>query len=234
MSAQEHLGQDIGARVAAWLSAVARVPPDGFTPVERFDDVPAQARAESFYWCDSIFRSELNPHNEALGARHAFHAATDDTPDLLRHELAAGGLELAVIEGRNFILVQVERSSLDILSLCGPDRAAAVRRVAEALFNTGVESNTVGVPAAAGLPAAGPVAGPVRCPVPGEVPDLEEGTVFSSNPAVDPDLLACWKDRTECGVQGGRLYFLCYKKSSQRAGFANASQWFDDRRTGVG
>ena len=117
MSAQGHLGQDSDARVAAWLSAVARVPPDGFTPVERFDDVPAQARADSFYWCDSIFRSELNPHNEALGARHAFHAATDDTPDLLRHELAAGGLELTVTEGRNFILVQVERSSLDILSL---------------------------------------------------------------------------------------------------------------------
>ncbi|XXT21783.1 hypothetical protein WME94_09505 [Sorangium sp. So ce429] len=231
MSAQGHLGQDIDARVAAWLSAVARVPPDGFTPVERFDDVPAQARADSFYWCDAIFRSELNPHNEALGARHAFHAATDDTPDLLRHELAAGGLELTVTEGRNFILVQVERSSLDILSLCGPDRAAAVRRVAEALFNTGVESNTVGVPAAAGPPAAGPA----LCPVPGEVPpDLEEGAVFSSNPAVDPDLLACWKDRTECGVQGGRLYFLCYKKSSQRVGFANAWQWFDDRRTGVG
>ncbi|AUX20711.1 uncharacterized protein SOCEGT47_011840 [Sorangium cellulosum] len=30
------------------------------------------------------------------------------------------------------------------------------------------------------------------------------------------------------GVQGGRLYFLCYKKSSQLAGYANASQWFDD------
>ncbi|XYI00111.1 hypothetical protein ACMHYB_10330 [Sorangium sp. So ce1128] len=225
MNAQGHLGQDIEARVAAWLSAVARVPPDGFTPVERFDDVPAQARADSFYWCDSIFRSELNPHNEALGARHAFHAATDDTPDLLRHELTAGGLELTVTEGRNFVLVQVERSSLDVLSLCGPDRAAAVRRVAEALFNTGVESNTVGVPSAAG---------PVLCPVPREVADLEEGTVLSSNPAADPDLLACWKDRTECGVQGGRLYFLCYKKSSQRAGFANAWQWFDDRRAGVG
>ncbi|WP_437652562.1 hypothetical protein [Sorangium sp. So ce1182] len=230
MSTRGNLGQDIEARVAAWLSAVARVPPDGFTPVERFDDVPAQARADSFYWCDSIFRSELNPHNEALGARHAFHAATDDTPDLLRHELAAGGLELTITEGRNFVLVQVERSCLDILSLCGPDRAAAVRRVAEALFNTGVESNTVGVAAA----ASSPTAVPVLCPAPGEVPELDEGTVFSSNPAVDPDLLACWKDRTECGVQGGRLYFLCYKKSSQRAGFANAWQWFDDRRTGVG
>ncbi|WP_438027676.1 hypothetical protein [Sorangium sp. So ce233] len=237
MNGQGALGQDIDARIAAWLSAVARVPPDGFTPVERFDDVPDQARAESYYWCDSIFRSEVNPHNEALGVRHALHAATDDTPDLLRHELAAGGLELTVTEGRNFVLVQVERSSLDILSLCGPDRAAAARRVAEAIFNTGIESNTVGVPSPSDA---------VVCPVPDEAPDLEEGTTVSSNPAVDPDLLACWKDRTECGVRGGRLYFLCYKKSSQRAGFANPCQWFEeggghrfdgqggDRRTGVG
>ncbi|XXX78940.1 hypothetical protein WMF30_09195 [Sorangium sp. So ce134] len=217
MNAQECLTLEVNAKVAAWLSAVARVPPDGFTPLERFDDVPAQARADSVYWCDSIFRSEFNPHGEASGARHAFHAATDDTPDLLRHEVAAGGLGLTVTEGRNFVLVQVDRASLDILSLCGEDRAAAARRVAGAIFNTGVASNTVGVPM---------TSGPVGCP--GNMPGLEEGTAFASNPAVDPDLLACWKDRTECGVQGGRLYFLCYKKSSQRAGFANAWQWFDD------
>ncbi|WP_437601139.1 hypothetical protein [Sorangium sp. So ce590] len=223
MNAQECLTQEVGARVAAWLSAVARVAPDGFTPVGRFDEVPAQARADSLYWCDSIFRSELNPHSEAVGARHALHEATDDTPDLLRHEYTAGGLGLTVTEGRNFVLVQVDRASLDILSLCGPDRAAAARRVAEAIFNTGIESNTVGVPM---------TSGPVGCP--GDMPELEEGMTIASNPAVDPELLACWKDRTECGVQGGRLYFLCYKKSSQRAGFANACQWFDDRRTGVG
>ncbi|WP_437799344.1 hypothetical protein [Sorangium sp. So ce693] len=225
MSAHAFHKEDIDARIAGWLAAVARVAPDGFTPVERFEDVPAQARAESFYWCDSIFRDELNPHGEGVRARHAFHAATDDTPDLLRHEYAAGGLGLTVTEGRNFILVQVDRASLDILSLCGPDRAAAVRRVAEALFNTGVESRTVGMPV---------TSGPAACPDLAGTQELEEGTVVSSNPAVDPDLLTCWKDRTECGVQGGRLYFLCYKKSSQRVGFANAWQWFDDRRAGVG
>ncbi|WP_437735522.1 hypothetical protein [Sorangium sp. So ce1335] len=219
MNGRSCLGQEIDARLAAWLAAVARVPPGGFAPVERFDDVPDQARAESYYWCDSIFRSEVNPHNEALGARHALHAATDDTPDLLRHELSAGGLDLTITEGRNFVLVQVERSCLDILSLGGPDRAAAVRRVAEALFNTGITSNTAGVPSPSDA---------VVCPMPGEVPEVEEGTTFSSNPAADPNFLACWKDRTECGVRGGKLYFLCYKKSAQRAGFENAQQWFEE------
>ncbi|KYF90305.1 hypothetical protein BE20_18065 [Sorangium cellulosum] len=223
MNAQECLTHEVDAKVAAWLSAVARVPPGGFAPVARFDDVPAQARADSLYWCDSIFRSELNPHNEAVGARHALHAATDDTPDLLRHEYTAGGLGLTVTEGRNFVLVQVDRASVDILALCGTDRAAAARRVAEAIFNTGIASDTVGVPM---------TSGPVGCP--GEMPELEEGVTIASNPAVDPERLACWKDRTECGVQDGRLYFLCYKKSSQRAGFANPWQWFEDQRTGVG
>ncbi|WP_437678658.1 hypothetical protein [Sorangium sp. So ce131] len=215
MSAEKILGKDVEARVAAWIAAVGRVPPGGFTPVERAEDLPAQARADSFFWCDTIFRSEANPHNEALGARHALHAATADTPDLVRHEYSAGGLELTVTEGRNFVLVQVDRSSVDILSLCGPDRVDAVRRVADSIFNPG------------GAYTLDPAV-PVACPPPGETPVLDEGTGFSSNPAVDPDLLACWRDRTECGVKEGRLYFLCYKKSSQRAGYANASQWFDD------
>ncbi|AUX20708.1 hypothetical protein SOCEGT47_011810 [Sorangium cellulosum] len=227
MNAEGCLEQDVDARITAWLSAVESVPPDGFTPIERVEDLPPQARADSFFWCDSIFRSELNPYNEGLSARHALHAATGDTPDLLRHEYAAGGLSLTVTEGRNFILIQVDRSCLDILSLGGPDRVAAVRQVAEALFNPG--GDALVNPGRQATPAR---AVPVGCPPPGVTPVVEEGASFSSNPAADPALLAYWTDRTECGVQGGRLYFLCYKKSSQLAGYANASQWFDDWRSG--
>jgi hypothetical protein len=215
VSADDLLGRDAEERLSAWLAAVARVPPEGFTPVERFDEISGPARADSWFWCDSIFAQEVNPHNEALRPRHAFHVATEDTPDLLRHEYSAGGLDLVVTEGRNFMLVQVARGSIDILALCGPDRAAAVRRLEQAIFNGG-----------RGAVLAGPL-GEACAPL--EVPPvIEEGTTFSSNPAADPTLLACWKDRTECGVQGGCLYFLCYKKSAQRAGFENARQWFDD------
>lgn len=216
MNMVEALGRDVEARVTAWLAAVARVPPDGFTPVERMEDIADQARADSWFWCDSIFREEANPHGASVSARHAYHLATSDTPDLLRHEYTAVGRKLVVTEGRNFILVEVDRSSLDLLSLCGEDRAAAVREIAGSLFNLGSE-----------VAAMGPAGGSACAPL--EVPEnLDEGVMFSSNPAADPELLSCWRDRTECGVRGGSLYFLCYKKASQCVGYANPQQWFDD------
>jgi hypothetical protein len=227
VSADELLGREVEARLGEWLAAVARVPPEAFTPVERFDDMSGTARADSWFWCDSIFREEVNPHNEAIGCRHAFHLATDDTPDLLRHEYSAGGLDLVVTESRNFVLVQVARSCVDVLALCGPDRAAAIRRLSAAIFAAGGgAAPAVPVTAAGGAAFRGPLGD--AC-VPLELPPvIEEGTAFSSNPEADPAVLACWKDRTECGVQGGCLYFLCYKKSSQRAGYENARQWFDE------
>lgn len=226
MNAEQCLAKDVDARLAAWLAMVKRVPADAFTPIERIEDMPPQARADSLFWCDSIFRSELNPYNEGVGARHAFHAATDDTPDLLRHEYTAGGLSLLVVEARNFVLIQVDRSCLDILALKSPERIAAIRQVAEVLFNPCGDAlmNPGRQQAVQGR------AVPVGCPPPGMTPVVEEGVTFSSNPTVDPALLAYWTDRTECGVLGGRVYFLCYKKSSQLAGYENAWQWFDDWR----
>lgn len=207
MSTDDLLARDAEARLREWLAAVARVPPEAFTPVESFEQIPGAARADSWFWCDSIFTDELNPHNEALEPRHAFHLATDDTPDLLRHEYTAGGLDLVITESRNFMLVQIARASVDLLALCGSDRDAALRRLAATMFK--------GERGRDALPRAAP-------------PDLCEGATFSSNPAVDPALLTCWNDRTECAIQGGCLVFLLYKKPSQRAGYANAQQWFDE------
>jgi hypothetical protein len=217
VSACEALKRETGERLAEWLALVEGASSEGFTRVERFEEIPAAARADSWFWCDCIFASELSPHNEALAPKHAFHRATADKPDLLRHEYKAGGLDLVVTESRNFVLVQVARSSLDILALQGAERGAAIQRVADALFNRrrGTSSR--------GSSGHDEVCAPL--PVPSGV---DEGTCFSSDPEVDPSLLSCWSDRIECGIRDGRLYFLIYKKMAQCAGYANASQWFDE------
>jgi hypothetical protein len=213
VSGQEQFQRDVEQRLSGWLAAVRRVPPEGFTEVARLEDICRQVCADSWFWCDAMFTEQANPHSQALGRRHAFHVATEDTPDLLRHEYTVAGLDLAVTESRNFVLVEVARSSLDLLGLAGPDRAAAVRRIAESLF------------AQAGRAQFVVFSGPAEAC---SLDDIVEGTALCTNPSADPVLLSCWADRMECGIQEGRLYFLCYKKSSQRAGYENAQQWFDD------
>ena len=118
-----------------------------------------------------------------------------------------------VTESRNFILVEVAPSSLDVLGLPGEKRVAAIRRVAEALFALRGSADF------AILAGSGEVCAPA---------DIDEGAMLCSDPSVDPALLSCWNERAECGIRHGGLYFLCYKKSGQRAGYENAQQWFDD------
>jgi hypothetical protein len=210
------IAREAEERLAAWLSAVDRVPDEEFTGVEDFEEISGPARADSYHCCDAVFSEGACPHDEALGPRHAFHLATEDTPDLLRHEYAASGLDVVVMEGRNFLLVRLPPSGLDVLALPAAERPAAIRRVAERLFGEGAAA--VGREDRTGA----------SCP-PLAIPAvIEEGVAFSSRSDVDPALLSCWRDRIECGVRGGELYFVCYKKPSQRAGYANAQQWFDD------
>jgi hypothetical protein len=204
MSMHNALRREAGNRVEEWLAMVERVPREAFTEALDFEQISGPARADSWFWSDSIFAEDARPHDAALGCWHGFHVATADIPDLLRHEYKAQGLDLIVTESRNFVLVQVAQSSLNILALSSRDRAAAIERVARLIFR---ESDAKALT----LP-----------------PRIDEGTTFSSNVNADPARLACWNERLEGGIRKGSLYFLCYKKTSQRAGYENAMQWFDD------
>ena len=198
--------QAIEARVRRWLDTVERVPREAYTFVARPDELPAQARAESMFWAGEVFLQDASPYSEGLAARHAFHHATAETIDLLRHEMSAAGLDLTVIEGRNFGLVAVARESCDLLRI--PDeeqRKAEICRVAGLLFRDG-----------AGRPS---YCAPVH---------VKEGSLAGSDPEAEPLLVTDPRVRKETGVHGGGLFFLYYKRVAQLVGFLNARQWFEE------
>lgn len=194
---------EAAARVEQWL-ALTRLGRERFTWVEDPEELPAQARADSFFWCDLVLSPEVNPYREGGGARarHGFHVATRGTLDLLRHEVPLSGAcqALAITEGRNFLLVQL--SCADVLALPRSARPDAIRRVAATLFRSAP---------ALRLPAV-----------------LAERTCFAAGSRADPRLLPAQGARVDGGIRRGSLYFLWYKKHGQRVGFLNGRQWFDD------
>jgi hypothetical protein len=192
------LRAEAGARIERWLAGVERASDRGFAPVPGAVDLPAEVLADSCYWCDEVFSPDANPH-DAPDVWRGVHLATRSTPDLLRHVYTTQGIGLAVTEGRNFILVEVDPRSADVLALPRAERPAAVHRVAEAIFRA-----------------------PPSFQVP---PEIDEGARFSTDDGAEPLLLAAWSRRVEGGVRGGRLYFLCYKKTAQRVGFARDDRW---------
>jgi hypothetical protein len=204
LSNHEALQREVGERLRRWLTEVDQAPPASFTAIDDLAGMPAQARAESHYWCDEVLAPDANPY-DTPGARHGHRRATRGAPDLLRHAYTAKGLGITVVEGRNFLLVQVDPRSVDVLALAAPARRAAIHEVAEALLRA-------------------PRGGALRFQVPDEI---GEGVCFCNDDTADPLLLAGWSERVEGGVHGGRLYFLCYKKAAQRVGFAGEERWFD-------
>jgi hypothetical protein len=189
------------ARITRWLSAVDRASARAFEEIAGPDDIAEQARAESEYWCDEVFSPEANPH-DAKAVRRCAHRAPRGGPDLLRHQYEAAGLAVTVTEGRNFLLIEIDRRSLDLLSLPKERRAGAIRRVARALFR------------GASVPSS-------RLPR-----ELEEGAHFTTDEGAEPMLLPSWRHRIDGGIRSGRLYFLVYKKVPQRIGFARDDRWF--------
>jgi len=194
-------------RAARWLAAARRVPREDYTWVRDFEEVSGPARADSWSWCDLLFRPEASPHREAPAPRHGFHVATATTIDLLRHEYEACGLDLVVTEGRNFVLVEVTGASPEALAGGARHRAAAIRDVTQALF-----AGAGGGPGAAW-------AAPLR---------LAAGDAFELNAGADPLLLGRCAERVDGRICDGALQFLLYKKSPQRVGYLDACQWFDD------
>lgn len=196
MDEREARRREAAARIDRWLAAVDRAVRKGFVTVARAEELPAGARAQSEFWCDEVLRPEANPHDRE-GARRGVHRA----PDLLRHAYTARGLGLTVTEGRNFLLIEIDPRSLDLLALPPERRAEAVHRAAAAIL---------------------------RAPAPFQLPaEIGEGARFSTDDGAEPLLLSAWHRRVEGGVRRGRLYFLCYKKAGKMLGFAREERWLE-------
>ena len=63
-------------------------------------------------------------------------------------------------------------------------------------------------------------------------PALQEGARFSTNAEANPRFMWSWADRVDGGIDKGRLYFLCFKKSEATSGrmiTPNGQHWFDGK-----
>lgn len=187
-------------RLEAWLDAVDEA--EGrFREVASLEELPEHVRKDSEFWCDEILAPAVNPHDVETARHHVFQEP-GETPDLVAHDVAVNGTQLRIIEGRNFLLVRVDRRSLDLLALPIEARHAAAERAAEAIFREPLRFRTCAA--------------------------LGEGGLVCTDAEVDPLLISSWSRRAEGGIRGGELWFLCYKKCAQRTGFCNAAQWFSD------
>lgn len=207
------LANEARARIEGWLASVERVRPHEFDLISDDASIPPGALADSCMWCERVLSPTVSPYCEGVQARRSVHRAGRATADLLRHDYAAAGLRLTITESRNFLLIEVARESVDVLSLPEEARATAIRRVARRLFcpsATGAATSRTCLPPRLRLPAR-----------------IDEGTVFNSNPRADPRLLGDSAERVDGGVRGGVLYFICYKREPHRVGFVNARQWFE-------
>ncbi|HVK63839.1 MAG TPA: hypothetical protein VM694_05180 [Polyangium sp.] len=193
-----------------WLDDIETALSEGFDDLDSPTDVPGQALAESRHWARTLFAQGKSPYDAACPVRRKVHHATKAAPDLLRHEYEVDDLRLSIVEGRSFALVLLARSSLDVLALPEDERAAAISRVAAALFH----------------PVC--VSGGVCFRFPARI---EEGTFFSTNPDLDPRLLGAWQDRLDAGIRGGELIFLVYKRLPWMAGFADPFAWLREGET---
>lgn len=206
MNHKDALRKESGSRLAAWLAAVDEVAEDGWACVRDLSEVPAHVRADSVYWCDHVLLPEVNPH-DLPDVEHAIHYGDGRSPDLVRHLFTAKGLDLDIVEGRNFLRVRVARRSVDVLALPEGERPAAVSRAAAAIFRQPLTF--------------------CHCDV------VADGSIFCTDSCVDPRVLASWTERAEGGIRGGELWFICYKRISQLVGFANPTQWFSDEGCGA-
>jgi hypothetical protein len=187
-----------------WIESMERTPPESFRRASDFTEVPEPPMPDSLWWCGTIFLASASPHHPANEARHGFHlAGVDDGPafDLLRHEYRAGGFDLVVTEGVNFVLIRAAGA--------GPK---GVNAVAAALVN---------LPPDRRRPA--PARERVRFPEP-----RGDDVLVSTDPDEPPWSMVEWSDRIDAVVRRGAVYLLCYKRRSEIMGFLHDGQWFDD------
>lgn len=201
MGKQEALRRECEARIDRWLAAIERADAKSWITLASADELPDEVRADSQYWCDMLLAEGVNPY-DAADTVHACHLATEDTPDLLKHEFTAGGQALRVIDGRNFLVVEPARPRFDVSGLPADMRASRILDLSRAVLRA---------PHAPGC-------------IPSQVGDEAS---FCADEQADPLLLGDPSSRCDGVVREGALRFLCYKKPSQLVGFASPEGWFD-------
>lgn len=179
-----------------WLSATDRALQLGFEPVPNLQALPPQALADSIQWSQRFLKAAGNPHETKAAVQVSMHRAHRDTPDLIRAQFVNRDIAIDYIEGINFVLLRMTGSGWT---------PADVTECAFRYLNVeGADHKWVFQ---------------VHAP-------LSNGTQFSSNDETDPMNMFSWSSRVDGGIHHGQLFFLGYKKDSQRAGYKDGQRWF--------
>lgn len=189
----------------------ARASQKGFVTLEKVEEIPAQALADSKFWSSNFFTEKANPHQQTGSVKYGFHLATDDTIDLLRFEFQVGDLEITIIEAQQATMMQIKQTA--------PLSAQTIDRIAQQVLRMKYEKHEGEIMADEDL------VWKFQYPS-----SIGEKSRFSTAPDKEPFGGASWRTVVDGGVQGGKLFFLCYKKNVQLGGFqGNPKRWFDDK-----
>ena len=189
-------GMENDQLLTAWLSAASRADWLGYEPVAKLSGLPPPALADSLQWSERFFKEAANPHLTKQPVQAGIHRAHRDTPDLIRMIFQDGDIRIDYVEGANFVLLRLSGTPLN---------AAVVMELAGKYLNVEAEDHKW--------------AFDVR-------PPLSDGARFSSSPATDPMNMFTWSSRFDGGIHNNQLFFLGYKKHSQRAGYKDGQRWF--------
>ncbi len=184
-----------------WIDQIKRIPSGEFIAITDFSTLPSRARTESLYWSQQLFSERANPHAAANQAVHSYYPAGRVNLDVLRHQYVADGNSITAYEGINFLIARIP----------APGGKPWSREALAAVVQWGLNISGVSPPLVFRYPDK-----------------IAEGTLVSSDPAVDPSMMQSWSNRVDLLVQDGSLYIIAYKRYPGALGFLHDGQWFED------
>jgi hypothetical protein len=186
-----------------WLNVTDRASAEGYIPIRDFGSLPARVRGDTSLWSEHFLTPSANPQHRKSGVQFGVHLSTRDTPDLLRYEYPLEAWRLTIIESNNFMLI---RAGGVLLNSPQPVLRKSIEAAAAAVLNMSDADHAWTF----------------------QFPDqIEDGAIFSTKPEADPLFLPQWTDRADGGFHKGVLFFLCYKKVLEIAGYEDIKRWFD-------
>jgi hypothetical protein len=186
----------------AWLRAVMRAPDNRFGLIPSASKLPPQVRGDSVYWSERFLAERYRPLGHEPEPEIGVHAATDDTPDLIRYRYRVDRDELSVLESANVMLVSI--------------RSKGAGELAPLVQETLVDALATRI-----LVRKGEGHDWVWKRIGGS-------SHLTTAADVDPGAMKSWEERADAGVAGDAVYFFFYKKRPARYGYDNAQRWFDD------
>lgn len=192
--------------VESWLTYAVRVPETGFVPRSKVPKLVREPVVQSKAISGFFYKPDFNPHRQAEAVEWSVHAASRGGVDLLRARYEAQGLELEVLEGRTFVLLQAKARDADTVFSHG--RRAHVTVLLGRLVELSTWSHTWTIH------------------LPDEVDDLSRTFVVSNEGAPAVSDLHDHNDRMDVLIEGNSTGFLFYKRIGQREDFEPADAWF--------